>query len=938
MAKASPLVRSFNAGEFSELMEGRTDLDRYPASARSVLNTIAAPQGPALSRSGTAFVSPVADHAKKSVLVPFIFSDEQAKMLEFADDRIRFIDEGGVQVYTPVAFTTLTTAPFVITSATLGANVGDEVLLSGYPANYNLNGEIARITAKAGNDYTLNLAHPALAGMAGTVARLYHIAQTFTEAQRDTLWATQSVDVMYLFTGAKPRKLSRYGAYDWRLEDVTFIDGPFMPINETGTTLTPNQTGNAIANMTADIAPAPLVASASTNRPFFNGAAAGDQKFLERILNYDLAASSAYYAFNDNDEQYWAANIEQKGHVQIDFGVATSIDGYTIYTARDNQDTTYIAKDYAPGSFQFLGSNDGVAWTTIDEQEDYVLYQNAKSVFVELEAAVNFRYYRLNIIKLFRNGSIEPRVRRLVFRGTAAKSITFTASSTVGINKDQGFQTTDVGRLLRVKGSDNFWRALRITSRASTTVVTATLEGEPLPNLKAIKQWRLGYWSDTTGWPTCSTFFDDRLVAAGSLEFPDMYAMSVIGAYETFSQTDATATVLDDSAVVARLNARRLSRIRWLEEDEKGLLLGTGSGEYLLTSAKGEAELINARNIKARNSTSRGSADVKPVKVDRQVLYVQRSGRTMREFAWVYEADGYKSPSMSQLASHLGVKRFVEMDYAAEPHGIVWVRREDGSVVGLTYNRDENVVGWHRHDFDGIVESLAVMPQTDQTQDTLWMVIRRTVNGQQKRYIEYLTRTWDFDMTLADAHFVDSGLRYSGAPITVVYGLQHLEGRAVYGIANFIPFGPKTVTNGSITLDAAASNIVVGIGYDSEVEISRLENGAADGTALGKTGRINNISLLTWRSWGGEVGVWDDEAYSDADPARPLGAYKFSPVEYPRPAHILEEVQLYTGEVGPMIPAPSNSKRKTIKFRRPKSSPLPFNVAAIMPQMNTQDR
>lgn len=938
MAKASPLVRSFNAGEFSELMEGRTDLDRYPASTRALSNFIVAPQGPAIGRSGTQFVVPVADHDEISVLVPFIFSNEQAKMLEFADDRIRFIDEEGIQVYAAKAFTTSTTSPFVITSATLGANVGDDVVLSGYPADYNLNGEIVRITAKAGNNYTLDIAHPAKPGVAGQVSRVYHIASTYTEQQRQEIWYTQSVDVMYLFTSARPKKLSRYDTYDWRLEDVKFIDGPYMPVNETTTTIEPSTTGNAIANMTANNAPSPLVASSSTDRPFVNGAAAGDQKFLERTLTYDLFAASAYYAFTTDDEQYWAGNIEQKGYVQIDMGVATQIDGYTIFAARDNQDTTYIARDYAPSTFQLLGSANGSTWVTVDEQEDYVLYSNSKTVFFELEVPANYRYYRLVVTKLMRNGSIEARIRRLVFRGVSNKDITLTASAITGINRDKGFQATDVGRLIRLKGADNFWRSLRIKTVNSTTVVVATLEGEPLPNMKAIKQWRLGYWSDTTGWPTCSTFFDDRLVAAGSVEFPDMYAMSTVGAYEVFSQTEPNGEVLDDSAVVARLNARRLSRIRWLEEDEKGLLIGTGSGEYVLSSAKGDAQEITARNMKARNSTSRGSADVKPVKIDRQVLYVQRNGRTMREFAWVYEADGYKSPSMSQLASHLGIKKFVEMDYAAEPHGIVWVRREDGSPVGLTYNRDENVVGWHRHDFGGAIESLAVMPQMDQTQDTVWFIVNREINGQTKRYIEYLTRTWDFDMSLADAHFVDCGLRYVGTPISKVYGLQHLEGCEVYGLADNKPFGPYEVTNGAITLDYNAGNIIVGLGFDSELEIPRIENGAADGTALGKVGRINNTSLLVWRSWGGEIGVWDEEAYDSDEPGRPLGKYVYTPIEYVRPAHVLEEVQLYTGEVGPITMPPSNSRRKTVRLRRPKNSPLPFAVTAMMPQLNTQDR
>ena len=1105
MVKVSPMVRSFNAGIFSQLVEGRTDLERYPASMRRMHNVIAAPQGPALCRSGTMFVVPVAEHDQHSFLLPFIFSNEQAKVLEFAFDRIRFIDEDGIQVYPSVAHTASTTTPFVITSATLGANIGDDVVLGGYPLDYNLNGEVARIISKTGDDYTLNLTWPTgKASVGGTVARVYHVPFDYTTIERERLRVVQSVDVMYLLNGSQPRKLLRYSAYDWRLEKIKFKDGPYLPINETTTTLTPSQTGNAVSVMTGPNTPSG-VASADTERPAVTGGFYGDTdstpyRFLGRNQPFSMDAAPAWHAFDDDDTTYWAGNVQQKGKLKYDFGASTTIDGYSIQASRDNRDETYLARDFAPSKFTLEGSNDDAVWTVIDDQQEYVLYDNDKTRFIELEAPATYRYYQLNVSKLLRNGPIEARVRRLVLRiqgrggaedqtsgatisnatatgavfdngfnqvagvgayknATAANSMyvgktlaapraianvrfsgsndngyanptlfdditdravtfrlyaktgaapangtdgtllgtltindnpgfftgsnqsairtiasndpttlwdhvwlnvtqpnnkpiylsevrfagwgatgamTIEASSVVGINRDQGFLQGDVGRLIRMKGRDNYWRALRIESVVDTTHVTATLEGEPFPDVRAIKEWRLGAWGDSVGWPTCGDFFEDRLCLGGSIDYPDLFAMSVIGQYEDFSQTDEFGVVLDESAVVARLNARKLSGIRWLAGDEKGLLIGTGSGEYLLSSVKGDTESVTARNIKARNSTSRGSADVEPVKVDRQVLYVQRTGRTMRELAYVFEADGYKSPSMSQLASHLGVKRFKEIDYAAEPHSIVWVRREDGSVVGLTYNRDESVVGWHTHDFGGAVESMTVVPAKDQLQDTLWLIVNRTVDGAQKRYIERLTRFWDFDMTLAEAHYLDSALRYVGDPVTVLYGLQHLEGREVYALADQKPVGPFIVTNGSVELQFEASDIIIGEGYDSDGETSRLENGAQDGTAIGKKGRIHNVSLLLWDSYGGEVGVWNDDDLAD-DAARFEGVKYYDPVEYPMRTDQSETTDLYTGEIGPII-MPSHDKKCSVAFRRPKKSPLPFNVVAIMPQMNKEDR
>jgi len=935
MAKASPLIRSFNAGEFSALMQGRPDLDRYPASMKSMHNYIAAPQGPAIARSGTAFVVPVSNEETNSTLIPFVFSETQAQMLEISDDRIRFVDENGLQVYEPVDAEVTSAAgdPIEIDSAALDADEGDQVVLLDFPAELNLSGEVAKITAKVGDVYTLDKVYPVGASVVdGKAARVYHVAWNFNSEERKYMRGVQSVDVMYLLSGYRMRKLSRYGDYDWRMETFMPKDGPYMPVNDTPTTLTPSATGNAIPNMTSNTAPSG-VCSGSGNRPAITGSVNTPADAFGRNITYALDATEFFYAFDNSENSYWASDKAQTGVIQYDPAAPFVCDGYTIYPSKENRDPTYLSKEYAPGTFTFEGW-DGATWIVLDEQESYVLYDGGKSVLFKLKNDVAYSKYRLNISKLVRNGSIEPRIRRITMRSAASATFNITASSTVGINYDNGFMASDVGRLIRFKGRDGAWRDLEITAYTSPTVVTVTLLGQPLITLAGTKEWRLGYWSDTTGYPKAGEFFEDRLWLVGPIGNPDMFAGSVTGAYESFSQTDELGVVLDDSAIVARLNSRKLSRALWVSSDEKGLIIGTGSEEYTIRAPNNE--VMTARNAKARASTRRGSASVEPVRIDSQVLYVQRSGRTIREFAYVFEADGYKSPSMSQLASHLGATKFVEMDYAAEPHSIVWVRRQDGSLVGLTYNREENVVGWHRHTFAGetelgdgaIVETLAVLPQKDQVQDALWVTLRRVINGQTRRYIERLMPFWDFGFTVDDAHYVDSGLRYEGDPTDVIYGLQHLEGETVYGLADGLPVGPFLVVNGSVQLTYAASKVLLGLGFDAECETSRLENGAQDGTAFGKVKRINSMVAMLWDSWGGEIGVWNGER-SEA---------VFDPVEYPVPLDAIGAVVPYTGETLITTPAAGYDMRATVFFKRPKESPLPFNVLCLMPQLNTQDR
>lgn len=912
MPKVSPLIRSFNAGVFSVLMEGRVDIDRYPASLRRLMNFIAAPQGPAIRRSGTYFVNTAYSDATKSVLVPFEFSKDQALILEFGANVIRLFDEDGPVTHDPVAITATNQAnPFRFTSAALAASVGEQVALSGFAPQYNLNGVIGEVTAKVGDTYTLDVGYdPALPApnlANAKAARVFKVDTAYTEADLQSLRTVQSVDVVYLFVdGKRPRTLSRYGAYDWRMADFEPFDGPYMDENESGVRITPSATGNAATNSTGT-ASDPNQGGATTN----------------------LAAN----AFDDDKDTYWqSGGADQKGVLEFAPTTPFACTGYVIYAARDNTSTSYTAKDYAPGNWTFEGYT-GSAWVVLDAQADYVLYDGYRSAFFKLNNTTVYQKYRLNISQCTRNGTIKPRVARLILASEATNSITLTASAITGINNDRGFLATDIGRLIRVYGTDGMWRSLKITAVASTTQVTASLQSEPLANTDAMLKWRLGYWSDTSGWPTTAIFFEDRLWLAGSLEAPDLIAGSLVGAYNKFSQTDPTGEVLDESAVVVRLNARKLARVQWLATDEKGILIGTGSGEWVISApdvSSGKAA-ITAKNIRARQSTERGSADLDAVKIDRQVLYVQRARRTLREFAYVYEVDGYKAPSMSQFASHLsaGNIRFAELDYTAEPHSIVWVRRDDGSVVGFTYNRDENVLGWHMHDFaGGVVESMAVIPAKSQIQDTLWLVVRREVDGVQKRYIERLTPFWDFGFTIEDAFFVDSGLRYEGDPSATVYGLTHLEGRDVVGLVDGVPFGPSPVSGGAVELPLEGSNVVVGLPYDSEGETSRLEAGAADGTAQGKNKRAHLLGVSVWDSAGGEVGVWNEDTNEPVYEPLPFNEAPYDQVE---------PVELHT-EMVEVTPAPGYGKRGNVLFRQPGELPLPLNIICIMPQLHTQDR
>lgn len=506
-------------------------------------------------------------------------------------------------------------------------------------------------------------------------------------------------------------------------------------------------------------------------------------------------------------------------------------------------------------------------------------------------------------------------------------SITVTASATTGINNNTGFQTTDVGRVIRFKHSTT-WSWGTITARASTTSVTVLMDGTTTAS--ATSSWRLGLWSGTTGYPAAVTFFDDRLWWGGGTSSPQRIDGSVVGDYEHHRPTALDGTLADDDAVAYTLNSSDVQVIRWLADDEKALLVGTVKAEWVVR-ASSQNEALTPTNINAKPSTRRGSANIQPVQAGNATLFVQRAGRKLREFAYVYESDGFRSPDMTALSEHITRGGIVDMAYQQEPQSIVWCARGDGALIGFTYERDQKVLGWHRHELGGpssaggaaaIVESVACVPAPSGDRDELWMVVKRYIDGATKRYVEYMGKAHELGDDQADAFYVDCGLTYDGAAADTISGLDHLEGETVKVLADGAAHPDRVVASGEITLNAEASVVQIGYGYNSDGQLQRPEAGAADGTAQGKTQRTHRVVVRLHESLGLKVGPTFDRldelifrrSSDDTGAAVPL--FSGDKADF-----------AYDGDY-------TNANHFCWRF----DQPFPGTILSVMPQLHTQDR
>jgi hypothetical protein len=514
----------------------------------------------------------------------------------------------------------------------------------------------------------------------------------------------------------------------------------------------------------------------------------------------------------------------------------------------------------------------------------------------------------------------------LTLSGTSG-SVTVTASAVTGINSNTGFQTTDVGRLIRWKDPAGNWTWLEITARASTTSITALIRGPNASAGTATVNWRLGVWSDTTGYPGAVAFFEDRLFWGGPTSYPQRLDGSKSGDYENHAPSAADGTVAADNGVAFTLNASTVNVIRWMMDNEKGLLVGTVGGEWLVRPST-QSEALSPTNISAKQSDGKGSKRVQAIKAGRATLFVQRAGRKLRELAYVFEVDGFRAPDLTPLAEHITRGGLGELAYQQEPHSLVWGVRGDGVLVGLTYERDQEVVGWHRHEIGGsfgsgiaVVESIAVIPEPSGGYDELWLVVKRTIDGATVRYIEYMTKDFEEGDDQEDMFFVDSGLTYSGAAATVISGLDHLEGETVSILADGAAHPTKVVSGGSITLDREATKAHIGLGYVSDGKNMPWEAGAADGTAQGKIKRAHTCFFRLHNT----IGLKYGSSFTDMDE-----------ISFRTSAHdTAAPVPLFTGDK--LVDWPGDyDVYGQICWRQDK--PMSATVLAVGPQLHTQDR
>ena len=865
MAKASPPFNNFTAGELSPRLEGRTDVSKYFNGCKKLQNFLIHPHGGASRRPGTKYVNTVKASANFTRLIPFEFNVEQAYILEFGNQYFRIHKDGGTVV-----------------------------------------------------DGSSNA---------------IEVSTVYLTAQVADIKFTQSADVMYLTHPLHPvQKITRTSHTAWTISEVAFLRGPMQDPNITDTTLTANgRTGTGKT----------ITASAST---------------------------------------FVSTDVGRLLKLHDGFAKVTGFTSATVVTA--------TVQENAEGRSELMPA-----------------YVASTIAFYEGDPSST---------GLEHNDRITDTTGSFITQGfKVGQKATITGAGTSGNNITSGL-------IVQVSADTIlFSPSVDLVNEAAGQAIT--LNGD----LTADDNFSLGAFSTTTGHPAAVTFYEQRLVFGNTNAQPQTLFFSVGGSFEDFADgIDA------DDALTYTIGSNQVNVIRYLASG-RVLIVGTSGGEFAV-SASGSSVPLSPTNAQIKRQANYGSANIQPIQVGNVTMFVQRASRKIRELVYNFDTDSYQAPDLTVLAEHITDTGITDVAFQQEPDNIVWCVLTNGNLVGMTYRREEEVVGWHEHIVGGrfgectvtvsdyaniavgttltftksdgstvtftseaaggtspasatgfrpnesnnttadniftainahadftvanpsaaivvitetihsstgflsclssdttrletanesqaVVESIAVVPG-DLNEDSLYMIVKRTVNGATVRFIEYFS-AFDFGNDIEDAFFVDSGLTYSGSAATSISGLNHLEGQTVSILANGATHPDKVVASGAISLDRSVTKAHIGLAYNSILQTMRVDAGGTEGTAQGKIKRIHDITLRLFNTAG--ISVGSSETEIDRIPFRSSANVMGS------------ALPMFTGD-------------KEVEFRGgfdndgfiviKQNQPLPATILAIFPRLQTFDQ
>lgn len=814
-----PTVSQFNVGELSPLLKGRVDFDKYNYSSQIMSNYIATVEGYFHRRGGSHFVDNGYEEESNSsriILSPFNFSRDISFLLEFGNRKIRFFKN-------------------------------HEAFLDG------------DVIYEIDSPYDDNM--------------LWDTVNDCPNIQ-----TIQCADVIYIFCEDTPIKtLSRYANNDWRLGDLQIKGGPF-------------QAPNIDDNLS-------IIASATTG--FVTLTATGSESIKTYIdfVDITLPYNGRYYNSTcDLTITISLPDIQNIVHTQ--YFVSPSGFPYpqpvtyrvlpVVSNVLNNNLSSDLFASVESGNYlnidlksaRFAGENMNISITTVyrdrngniinTQTKAYdIVLSNLTSIFKENDVG---RIFRLNArtdnINAWQPGGNYGTGSEVYSDGNWYVATSSGSSGGIKPVHTDGTRS-DGGVFWQYK--DSGYGIVRITEYISETEVKGNVE-LTLHSTLATSYWERGLLGGSKN-PKCGTFFKGRLWFLIETKSGLFACSSCSNDFNNF-EDKTNGLVEATNSIVVPLLSDLYNTPCWISGGEK-LFVGTSGTEFYIDSFQNST--LSPDNVQVVKTSNTGSKPIKPVNISGNIIFVDRFGTSLRSLNYNYETDGFEPIEITLFSNHLFKNGIVEIVYQEYPESILWCTIKNGDLIGITLDFKQGVVACHQHHLSGYVESFAVVNSPTTKKEDLWVSVRREVNGETKRFIEWIDNGFPLeypdninniqDISLREkeekeyykqqSFYLDSGIiwvRPEGNTDTSI-PVSHLIGKEVVIMADGSEAPTQTVSaEGTITIRSKDKVVKVGLPIDSIFKSQNIFIPYNNKSGVGSIQQISNVDLMLYMSGSAYIG------------------------------------------------------------------------------------
>jgi hypothetical protein len=869
---------TFAAGEIAPSLYARVDLAKYHAAAKLLRNFFVLPHGGVSNRAGTQFVGRCFNSAYPVHVIPFQFNLVQTYTLEFGHQYMRVImnggyvletvvpwyNENGTQIlnYTGIEIASITNAnPGVVTvnysQAPSGYTFknGDQVYISGtntaldstpgrqyLVANYS-NGSF-NLTDLDGNLInTTNSGVYSLTTSYGTISRIFTLTTPYQGSDVQQIKWAQSNDTLTLcHPSYPPADLTRTQHWVWTYTPIGFAPTISPP---TGLTVTADSTSGTQWNysyVVTAISDAPPDESFASTPYGVTGSQLNSNTGVYNNISWTATeGASGYRVYKANPTVHEAIPT---GAMYGYIGTANGTSFVDVEIAPDfTQAPPQGTNPFAEGSIKSVtvinGGSGYSSGTTLSVNDisgtGAVLTPTISGGAITAVAVANGgQDYQAPVVTPGGNGS--------------------GAAGHINVTTIFGQETVTV--TMTNQGQDYFGTVKATVSTGSGCTFTPVIKNGAITGV-SVSGTGTGYtdgealtFTQETGtgatfsvviapagnYPSCVTYFQQRKVFAGSNTNPQTLWMTKPA---DFKNMDVSNPSQSNDAIVATIAANQVNAIKWLVPMNNLLVMTSGGAWALMGGYITNPVAVTPSNIVVVPQSYNGCADLPPIVVNYDVLYVQAQGSIVRDLAYNFYAQVYTGTDMSILSNHLFYGHNLERwCYAEQPFYQIWAVRDDGILLSFTYLKEQDVYAWAHSDSPGnsgtdqFLSCASIVEQqvSGINASSVYFVAQRTIpginGGQPVKYIERMTSRNFLTNGVADvtkAWFVDCGLQYSGTATSVISGLDHLNGATVSILADGSVQPQQVVSGGSINLQYPASRVTVGLPYVAQFQSLCME-------------------------------------------------------------------------------------------------------------------